>query len=65
MVKIDELNVVTHNSDSQDILMLDQPSKVFHDAQDSLCSESTVSIEILVSVEVSHAWILDSSCYVA
>ena len=52
--------MVTHNSDSQDILMLDQPSEVFHDAQESLCLESTVSVEILVSGKVSHAWILDS-----
>ena len=40
--------------------MLDQPLEVFHDAQESLCLESTVSIEILVGGEVSHAWILDS-----
>ena len=59
-VKIDELNVVTHNSDSEDILTLDQPSEVFHYAQESLCLESTVSAEILISGEVSHAWILDS-----
>ena len=40
--------------------MLDQPSEVFHDAQESLCLESTVSAEILVSGKESHAWILDS-----
>ena len=40
--------------------MLDQPSKVFHDAQESLCLESTVSKEILISGEISHAWIMDS-----
>ena len=61
MVKLDKLNVVTHTSDSQDILTLDQPSEEFHDAQESLCLESTVAVEILVSGgEISHAWILDS-----
>ena len=59
-IKIEELNVVTHDSDSQDILALDQPLEIFHDAQESLCLESTISVEILVSGEISHAWIMDS-----
>ena len=58
--KIEELNVVTHDSDSQDILALDQSSETFYDAQESLCLESTVSVEILISGEISHAWIMDS-----
>ena len=44
--------------------MLDHMSKIslftFFDAQESLCLESTISAEILVSGEISHAWILDS-----
>ena len=62
-VKIEELNVVTHDVDSQDILVLDYSSEMtsftFPDAQEILCLESTVSAEILVTGEISHAWILD------
>lgn len=62
-VKIEEINVVTHNSDFKDVLVLDYSSDMnsftFDDAQESLCLESTVFAEILVSGEISYTWIMD------
>ena len=63
-VKIEELNVVTHDNDSQDIVVLNHSSEIslftFFDVQEILCLESTVFAKILISGEISHAWIMDS-----
>ena len=41
--------------------MLTEFVETYYDAQDTLCLESTLSAEVLVSGQVSHTWILDSS----
>ncbi|MCO5590742.1 hypothetical protein L7F22_044717 [Adiantum nelumboides] len=60
LVKVEELNIVQYDCDAQDINMLTKNDDVFYDAQETLSLQSSMPIELLVSGEVSHTWILDS-----
>ena len=57
-VKIQEINFV-ESHDAQDINVLTKFVETYYDAQDTLCMESTLSVEVLVSGQVSHGWILN------
>ena len=57
-MKIQEINFV-ESHDMQDINVLTESVETYYDAHDTLCLESTLSVEVLVSGEVSHTWILD------
>lgn len=60
-IKIEQINMVTEAQGAQNINVLMESIDKFYDAQDTLCLESSLFAEILVSDEVSHTcWILDS-----
>ena len=57
-MKIQEINFV-ESHDPQDINVLVESIETYYDAHDTLCLESTLFAEVLVSGQVSHTWIYD------
>ena len=59
-MKIEEINFVMEEHDSQDINVVIKPHEQFFNAQESLALESSLPAKLLVRGEVSHTWVLDS-----
>ncbi|MCO5591956.1 hypothetical protein L7F22_045949 [Adiantum nelumboides] len=50
-IKIEELNIVQNDCDTQDINMMIENNDVFYDAQETLCLQSSMLAKLLVSVK--------------